>query len=491
MAQQMLNTAHAFLWGPCTLALFAAVGLYFTAASRFFQLRRRGLWLRCTLGTLLAPPAKRAGKTARGSGHGLPETRKERRAARAEKNLAARGGCAASPPAAAQRTSAFESFATALAGTLGTGNIIGVATALTAGGSGAVFWMWVSALLGMMTGFAENALGILYRRTLPDGSVRGGPMQYIAHGLGAPRLAAAYAALAVLASFGMGNLVQANSLAGAAAVWHLPPLAAGIPALAAAAVFTRGGAKSVGRAAGMLVPAMALCYLLGAAVILVRFAGRIPAVLAAIFADAFGLRAAAGGAGGYAVLRCVRYGAARGIFSNEAGLGSTVLAHAHTAETDPARQGMWSICEVWLDTSVLCTVTALCILCTGACETGLDGAALAAEAFTRGLGPAGGGFLAAATVLFAFSTLLSWSLYGAQAAASLWGARAARWYRLVFLACIPLGCTASLAPVWALGDCANALMALPNLAALLALRREALAPLRTLPGEGARQRREK
>ena len=445
MLIQLSNTLHRFVWGPGMLLFFTGCGVYLSCGTRFFQLTHLGLWLRATLGSLFpqrrsthsAPASVSESKKKQGDAHGISQ---------------------------------FQTFTTALAGTLGTGNIVGVATALTAGGPGAIFWMWISALIGMMTGFSENVLGMLYRRKNENGAWVGGPMEYLERGLHAKWLAVLFAVFTVLASFGMGNMAQANSLAGAVeSGFGVPPWLAGVVAAAAIALVVTGGIRRIGKVTEKLIPIMTLLYIAGCTAILVRFSGTVPAALAAIFRDAFVPRSALGGAAGYGVLQAMRFGTARGVFSNEAGLGSSVIIHAAAAEAEPVQQGMWSICEIFIDTIVMCTLTALCLLATGASTGGADGAAMAVDAFRIGLGESGGIFLSIAVVLFAFSTLLGWSYYGERAIAYLFGERSLPWYRILFVALIPIGCVTQLGLVWEISDTCNGLMAVPNLIGVVAL----------------------
>ncbi|MEG2931533.1 MAG: amino acid carrier protein, partial [Ruthenibacterium sp.] len=344
MLLQINDILHHFVWGPGMLLLLMGCGIYLSCGTRLFQLTHARLWLRGTLGSIA--PSKSRLSAAHDDSNG-------------------------------KSISPFQTFTNALAGTLGTGNIVGVATALAAGGAGAIFWMWVSAFFGMMTGYGENVLGMLYRKRSADGAWHGGPMYYLEHGLHAKWLAIPFALFAVLASFGMGNMTQANSIAGALeASFGFPPFAAGIACAAALALVAAGGIRRIGAVTEKLVPVMAILYIAGCGIILLRFRDGIPGAFADIFRGAFDLRSAAGGIGGYAILRTMRYGVARGVFSNEAGLGSSVLVHASSSASQPVEQGMWSICEIFIDTLVICTLTALCILSTGVMNTGADGAAL-------------------------------------------------------------------------------------------------------------------
>ena len=423
---------HMLVWGPATIALLLGTGIYFSVGTGFFQLRRMWLWLRATLFAMFEKQA-----------HDKSD-----------------------PHAISQ----FQAVSTALAGTIGTGNIVGVATALAAGGSGAVFWMWVSALFGMMTKYAENVLGNRYRYRDASGGWKGGPMVYIERGLGCRWLAAIYCISCICASFGIGNMAQANSIAGALeTAFALPPYVTGIVLAAVTGGVILGGVKRIGALSERFVPLMALGYLGGGAVILVFHAAEIPSVFASIVSEAFSLRAAAGGVGGTMMARALRFGVARGIFSNEAGLGSSVIVNCASNVKEPVRQGMWGIFEVFADTIVVCTMTALCILVTDAPASQADGAALSLNAFTSQFGQAGSIFLSIALACFAFSTLLGWSYYGERALESLVGIKPVILYKLAFVLILYLGCTTRLETIWAVSDTFNGLMAIPNLAALLLL----------------------
>lgn len=444
------------VFGPATLLLLLGTGAFFTLRSSFFQLRHAGLWLRSTAVAAL---------------------RKGRRNAKS-------GQTGITP---------FEAMCTALAGTIGTGNIAGVATALAAGGPGAVFWMWLSAIFGAMTGFVENTLGGLYRRRAPDGGWDGGPMAYMRYGLGSSALAGVYAVFALLASCGMGNLSQANSIAASLkAAAGVPPLVTGCALAALTALVLAGGVQRMARVAAKLVPFMALLYLGGALAVLWANAARLPAAFAAIFKGAFGLEAGLGGLAGYSVMQALRSGIARGVFSNEAGLGSSVLAHAASDLRDPVAMGMWSIFEVLADTLVVCTLTALVILTSGVYDPRLyamaygtdlfdmlaNGSVMTANAFAGVLGQPGRQLVAVCLLLFAFSSILCWSQYGERCIRWLGGGGAVFGYRAVFVGFVVLGSVMDLGLVWQLADTFNGLMALPNLAALWLLGGQALGALR-------------
>ncbi len=444
------DMARAFVWGVPMLALLLGTGVYFTFRTKIFQVSHIGLWLRKTIFSCFSGEAKRASENS---------------------------------------VSPFATMCTALAATVGTGNIAGVATALALGGPGAVFWMWISGFFGMMTAFAENTLGMLYREKTGDGSWRGGPMFYIRKGLGSGALAGAFAVFCVLASFGIGNMSQCNSISeGLSAAFGVPPAATGICTAAVLGIVMIGGLKSVSRLAETLVPVMAAFYIGGAACVLIANRGAILPALQGIFAYALNPAAGASGVLGYGVKQAARAGIARGVFSNEAGLGSSVMVHSAANVKEPCEQGMWAVFEVFFDTIIMCTVTALVILSSGVydplvygCALGtplfdtlMTGVKLTAAAFSTVFGEPGGAFVSVSLVLFAFSTLLGWSFYGQCAAEYLFGRRAAGGYRMLFVLAAGLGCVMRLDLAWALSDTFNGLMALPNLAGVLALRKEVL-----------------
>mgnify|MGYP006266245819 FL=1 len=368
--------------------------------------------------------------------------------------------------------SPFSALMTALSATVGTGNIAGVATAITFGGPGAVFWMWMTALVGMATKYAEGVLAVEYRQTDAAGRYVGGPMYYIRHGLG-PRwlwLAGAFAVFGAVAGFGIGNTVQANSVADALqSEFSISPRISGVvlAALVAAVIF--GGLKRIALVAGRLVPLMAVAYIAAGLLIVLLNAPEVPGAFAKIFAHAFSPIAATGGFAGAAVAAAIQFGVARGVFSNEAGLGSAPIAHAAARTSSPVRQGTVAMLGTFIDTLVVCTITALAILTTGAWTEGLDGAALTAGAFERGLPGVGGALVSVALALFAFSTLLGWSYYGERCVAFLGGVRTIWVFRALWVAAVPTGALLALDFVWLIADTMNAMMALPNLIGLLLL----------------------
>ncbi|WP_208560487.1 alanine/glycine:cation symporter family protein [Marinilactibacillus kalidii] len=364
---------------------------------------------------------------------------------------------------------AFQAVSTALAATVGTGNIAGVGTAIAIGGPGAVFWMWVAALFGMTTKYGEVVLSIKYREKTADGRFVGGPMYYLTKGANMKWLAIVFAAFGTLATFGIGNMVQSNSVADSLnATFGIDPLITGIVLAVLVALVILGGIQSIGKVTEIIVPFMAAIYIIGGVTIIVLNITLIPEAFRVIFHDAFTGTAATGGFVGSSIMLSIRYGVARGVFTNEAGLGSAPIAHAAATTDHPVRQGLWGVFEVFADTIVLCTITALVIVMTGAYDTGLDGAPLTTAAFEEGL--AYGGYVVTfGLIFFAFSTLLGWSYYGERCMEFLFGPKSIMIYRLVYLPLIVVGSVGGLRAVWALADTLNGLMALPNLIGLLLL----------------------
>ena len=366
--------------------------------------------------------------------------------------------------------SPFQAVSTALASTVGVGNIAGVATAIGIGGPGALFWLWVSGALGMCTKYAEIAVAMHYREKDSTGTMRGGAMYVLSKGLGLPWLGTIFALLTALAAFGIGNMVQANSVAGALnASFGISPSLTGIGMVILTAVVILGGIKRIGQFTEYLVPFMAILYLVGGLTIVALHAGDIPRILGQVFDGAFSGTAATGGFAGSTIMMAMRYGIARGLFSNEAGLGSAPMVHAAAVTDHPIRQAMYGIFEVFVDTILICTTTGLVILLTGTWDQGISGAALSAKAFETGLpGTWGSLIVTSGVLLFAYSTLVGWSYYGETGAVYLFGAKAAIPYRIAWLVFIYLGAVGSLHLVWDVADTLNGLMAIPNLIAVLA-----------------------
>jgi AGCS family alanine or glycine:cation symporter len=369
----------------------------------------------------------------------------------------------------------FQALMTALAATVGTGNIVGVATAIAAGGPGALFWMWMTGLVGMATKYSEALLSVRYRVTDARGEQAGGPMYFLSRGvrwrpLGLV-LGAAFALFTAVAAFGIGCGVQSNSVADALRrSFDVPEIVTGGIIAAAAGAVILGGIRSIGRFTGAFVPLMIVAYMGGCAVVLVLNAAAIPDALALVFRSAFSGTAAAGGFAGAGVAAAIRFGVARGIFSNESGLGSAGIAAAAAQTREPVRQAMVSMTQTFIDTIVVCTMTGLAIIATGAWTSGLDGAALTQRTFSTGLPGTWGGLIVAVSLsMFAFSTILGWSYYGERSAEYLLGERAIVPYRILFIVVAFVGAFQPLGLVWTVSDLLNGLMALPNLVGLLLL----------------------
>ncbi len=442
-----------FLWGGPLLAVFLAAGLWYSFATGFFPLFGLPVWWRATVGSLF-----RRSK-GRQEGQGVTQ---------------------------------FQALSTALAATIGTGSIAGVAAAIVYGGPGAVFWMWMSALLGMAVGCAEKTLAVRYREKGPDGRWQGGPMQYMAKGLRLPGLAKLFALFCVAETLVGGNLAQANSIATSlSTAGGADRRVVGVVLAAVTALVLAGGIKRIGQLCELLVPAMALLFVGGGLAVIAVHWQAVPGAFRQIISYAFSPRAAAGG---YAMGTALRYGVARGVFTNEAGVGMSAIAHACADVDEPAQQGMWGIFEVFFATMVICTVTALVILTSGvydaaqmlplaeagAVPDAMLGAPLTAAGFATLFGEAGEWIVAVSLILFAFTSLIGSGYYGRRGVETLTGSRLAMGlYRLAFPACIILGAVGDLTAVWQLVDVFNGLLLMVNVPALLLLSPEAVYLLRT------------
>ena len=371
--------------------------------------------------------------------------------------------------------SQFQALTTALAATVGTGNIVGVATAISVGGPGALFWMWITAIFGMASKYTEAFLAVRFRTTDAAGEKSGGPQYYLQRGIRGPlgkALALTFAVFAVLASFGIGNMTQGNSIAGN--VEHsfgVAPWITGIVLTVFTLVVLVGGIKSIGRVTAAFVPVMIVAYVVGAFYILIVNAGAIPGALASVFTDAFTGTAATGGFIGSSIMIAMRMGMARGIFSNESGMGSAAIAAASARTTHPVRQGLVSMTQTFIDTIIVVTCTGLVLLTTGTWTAGPDQAAtMTGQAFTHGLpGEWGHWIVTIALALFAYSTILGWAYYGERCVERLVGRGGVMPFRVVFALVVYVGCTQTLSIVWNFSDIMNGLMAIPNLIGLLIL----------------------
>ena len=409
------------------LALLIGAGLVLTVATGGVQFRRFGFAIREVLGKLFTKSA--------GEGTVTP----------------------------------FQALATSLASTVGVGNIAGVSTAISLGGPGALFWMFFSGVVGMATKFSEIAIALHYREQDSEGTMRGGAMYILSKGLKMPWLGTIFALLTAFAAFGIGNMVQANSVANVAqSSFGVPAVVAGGVLTALTALVVLGGLRRIVEVSQILVPVMCILYLLGCLIILVLHVDRIADALRLVLNSAFQGQAAIGGFAGAGVAAAVRFGIARGMFSNEAGLGSAPIVHASAVTDHPARQACYGIFGVFTDTLVICMLTGLVILTTGVWESGETGAALAAQAFATGLpGDWGHYVVSVGVILFAFSTVIGWAYYGETGATYLFGTGVLLPYRLLWIAFVFVGATGSLKIIWDISDTLNGLMALPNLVAVL------------------------
>ncbi len=377
------------------------------------------------------------------------------------------------PDAGAQgEISPYAALMTALAATVGTGNIAGVATAIAIGGPGALFWMWITALVGMATKYAEVVLAVHYRETDDRGEQVGGPMYAIKNGLGRHWrwLAAAFALFGGLAGFGIGNMVQSNSIAGALeASFGVTPWVSGVVMAVLTGFVLLGGVKRIGAVAEKLVPFMCVAYVVTALSVLALYADQIPHALGLVFSYAFSPAAATGGFAGAAIMIAMRYGVARGIFSNEAGLGTAGIAQAAGQSRDPVESGLIGMMGTFIDTLIVCTMTGLVLLVTGEWSSGVKGAALTSNAFAAAFPSFGGEFLAIALAVFAFTTILGWAYYGEKCWEYLLGTSVEKPYRMLWTAFVLIGAITQLDFVWLVADTLNAFMAFPNLVSLLLL----------------------
>ncbi len=363
----------------------------------------------------------------------------------------------------------FQALMTALSATVGTGNIAGVATAIAVGGPGALFWMWITGLVGMATKYAEAVLAVKYRVVDENGEMNGGPMYYISKGLNMPWLGTIFAIFASFAAFGIGNMVQSNSVADAVeATYHVPTIVTGIILMVCTAAVVLGGIKQIGRVTGILVPVMIIFYMLGAGYIILINIAEVPAALVFIVKQAFSPTAAVGGFAGASIMMAIRMGVARGVFSNESGLGSAPIAAAAAQTKSPISQALVSMTQTFIDTIIVCTMTGLVLIISGLWSNGATGAELTTIAFAASM-TGGAHIVTIGIILFAYSTILGWCYYGEKSIEYLFGVKAVLPYRIVFVLFVGLGAVAKLSLVWNISDTLNGLMAIPNLIGLLFL----------------------
>ena len=452
---------YNFVWDKIGVFLLLGTGVLLTCLTKFFQITHLRHWWRSTIGGVFRKKKKKKKKTDKKS------------------------------------ISQFQALCTALAATIGTGNIAGVAAAIVVGGPGAVFWMWLAAFFGMMTNYSENVLGIYFRRKNSAGEWAGGPMYYLRDGLGGKKhcktigavLAVLFSLFAILASFGIGNMGQINKItlnlqsaffSGVSAPEiggvSLISIIIGICLMIIAGLIIIGGLQRIAAVAEKIVPFMSVLYIIGALAILFCNISRVGDMFAAIFRFAFGVEAVGGAATGILIKTVVTQGFKKGVFSNEAGLGSSVMVHSSSNVKEPAVQGMWGIFEVFFDTFVVCTMTAIVVLSsgyidleTGLAVEGVNDATLVAQAFGNVFGKAGEIFVALAVLLFAFTTVLGWSQYGTRAVEYLFGEKSVKIYQVIFVLMIISGAVMTSTLAWDISDTFNGLMMMPNLVGVLAL----------------------
>ena len=448
--EQINGAVNGFVWGLPMLVLLVGTGILMTVLTRFFQVSHFKHWVKNTIGGIFK-----------------------------DKKVTAHTGSEDT------QISQFQSLCTALAATIGTGNIAGVAAAIVSGGPGAIFWMWVVAFFGMMTNYSENVLGIFYRRRNSRNEWCGGAMYYLKDGLGSKKgcrhigtvLAVMFSFFCVFASFGIGNMSQINSIAlNMHSAFGIPTLISGIVLMALAGMVIVGGLKRIASVTEKLVPFMAVIYIVGALIVCICNIGQFGAVFSAIFRGAFGFKAVGGGIVGSGVAMAMQWGMKRGVFSNEAGLGSSVMVHSSSNVREPVVQGMWGIFEVFADTIIVCTITAFAVLSSGLVDLNTGkvlseqvSTALVAEAFSTIFGKFGSAFIAIAILFFAFSTVLGWSQYGSKGFEYLFGTKSTKFYQIIFVIFILIGATMDLTLAWDLSDTLNGLMAIPNLIGVIAL----------------------
>ena len=455
------DVINTFVWVKIGLFLLIGSGVILTGCTKFFQVTHMRHWWKMTIGSLLARNSNATKKTDK------------------------------------KTISQFQALCTALAATVGTGNIAGVSAAIVIGGPGAVFWMWIAAFFGMMTNFSENILGIYFRRRNADGEWSGGPMYYLKDGLGSYKncktigsiLATLFAIFAILASFGIGNMGQVNKITlnlesaffenvslGAIAGIPVINLLIGVALMILGALIIIGGLQRIAAVAERIVPFMAIAYVIGALGVLIMNIENAGAIFSSIFRFAFGVKAVAGGAAGIAISQIITQGCKRGVFSNEAGLGSSVMVHSSSNVKEPVKQGMWGIFEVFFDTFIVCTFTAIVVLSsgyidleTGMAVAGVNDATLVSQAFGNCYGAIGEKFVAIAMLLFAFTTVLGWSQYGSKAVEYLFGAKGVKVYKVIFVLMIVSGAVMTSSLAWDISDTFNGLMMIPNLIGVVSL----------------------
>lgn len=438
IVEKVNGAVNGFVWGPVMLTILIGTGLFLSIRTGFAQFRHFGYAIKNTIGGLF-------GKEQ----HNKDES----------------------------GVSPFQAVATAMAGTIGTGSIAGIATAIVSGGPGAVFWMWISALLGMVTKYSEIVLSLHYREKNKRGEWIGGPMYYIKKGVKnkwlGKILAALFAIFAMCACLGTGNATQSNSIAGALQLTlGVPEIITGVVLTVIVAAVILGGMKRIASINEKLVPFMAVFFVICSLLAIIINIKQVPQAFSLIFKEAFNFKAAFGGAAGYGIMTAMRFGFARGVFSNEAGLGSAPMAHAASSAKNPVDQGLWGMFEVFFTTIIICTLSALTILTTGIWESGgISGAPLSIASFNAIIPGIGGVIVTLATVFFALSTILGWAYYGEVSAGYLTNnnKKVVVAYRIVYVVMVFVGAVGSLDLIWSISETMNGLMAIPNLIGLIAL----------------------
>ncbi|MGN1411288.1 MAG: alanine/glycine:cation symporter family protein [Oscillospiraceae bacterium] len=423
----MIDKINSIVWGNWLLILMLSCGIYLSFKIGFIQFNLKEIFK----GTILSKSSNQSGKDT---------------------------------------ISPFQTMTTSLSATMGTGNIVGVASAIMIGGAGSIFWLWVSAILGMALIYVENYLGILYRRKLKDGSTIGGACAYLEYGLKCKPLAVIFSILCIIASFGIGNMTQSNSIATSLkSEWNIPVTLTGIVTSMLIALVIMGGVKRIGSITQLFIPILSLIYILGALTVIVLNAQRLPIVFKDIFLQAFGINQVTGGITGSLIITSLNVGLRRGVFSNEAGLGSSSILHSSSECDNPHTMGLWGMLEVFIDTIICCTLTALAILITNPNFSTLDSSTLVINSFKNGLGEFSGIFISLAISLFAFATLIGWSVCGEKCSKYLFGDIGGIVYKIFFVICIFLGAILNASSVWIISDIFNGLMAIPNLIGIMLL----------------------
>ncbi|MBZ4683131.1 MAG: alanine or glycine:cation symporter, family [Fusobacteriaceae bacterium] len=426
---ELLNKIDSIIWGPPLLILLMGTGIYLTVKLNLLQILKLPLALKYIF---------------------------------VKNNDKEEGD-----------VSSFAALCTALSATVGTGNIVGVATAIKLGGPGAMFWMWLAAFLGMATKYAEGLLAVKYREVDENGQMSGGPMYYIQNGLNNKILAKLFAIFGIsVAFFGIGTFAQVNAITTASTIlFKVSPVVIGVILTILVALVTLGGIKSISKVAEIIVPVMAVLYVLGALIVIIMNFDKVPGAIAIIFKSAFTKTAAFGGFAGSTLILALRSGVARGVFSNESGLGSAPIAAAAAKTNSPVRQGLISMTGTFFDTIIICSMTGLILVLTGAWTSNLEGAELTRHAFSMGLNNFGEIVVLLGLIFFAFTTIIGWNYYGERCTEYLFGVKGIKWYKYIFIILIAIGPYLKLDLIWILADIVNGLMAIPNLIAILGLRK--------------------